>query len=537
LGDVSGNTYVDQFCTTTAISSAHCSYLGSYIVNMAKSGSPTGTISCSAYLDNAGVPGTLIETSDTTLSAASLTGSALPYQFDFANHTYVAPSTKIHLVLSYTGTIDGTNYVTIQSNATVTAGSTLVSANGSSWTAQTSKALLFALCTGPYGITDSVIRNNITYATSNALETHMNVMFCITRGQIYRNQIYGGSIGYLMKLIKGSSTNRSLTYDNLFYSTQAEGGAAFYAKATNHSSCYNNIFVIDTTYTGNAVLCAPDSQSFNSVTVTNQQQCNDIVVENNILINSTTLANNVNTYALNSNGLGAAPTNIVINYNDVWNPGGQRIGTSGATWTLWQGAGYDLNSVNANPLLPGEISGFTTPANFVPSNSSPAKGIGTNTNGVVTTDYAGNPFFVTPDAGAYSISYNAQQAALGNKLVYNPFTSNFDYVSLTGANAVTLFEAAPQIVPSSSSMTISPQANLNIIILANAASGNLTYTLPVNAGNQYIVKKIDSSANTVTIAPASGQIQGAGALTSSVVITSQGTSITSLANGTNLYVV
>jgi len=51
---------------------------------------------------------------------------------------------------------------------------------------------------------------------------------------------------------------------------------------------------------------------------------------------------------------------------------------------------------------------------------------------------------------------------------------------------------------------------LDNVVFANAATGAFTVTLPaVASGQQLIVKKIDATTNLVTVAPASGTIDGA----------------------------
>lgn len=61
------------------------------------------------------------------------------------------------------------------------------------------------------------------------------------------------------------------------------------------------------------------------------------------------------------------------------------------------------------------------------------------------------------------------------------------------------------------------------LILADASGGAFSVTLPKAPGKQFVVKKIDASANAVTITPASGEtIDGA----ASLVITTQWQSYT-----------
>jgi len=74
------------------------------------------------------------------------------------------------------------------------------------------------------------------------------------------------------------------------------------------------------------------------------------------------------------------------------------------------------------------------------------------------------------------------------------------------------------------------------IILANAAGGALTITLPTAVGSTkvYAVKKIDSSANTVTVATTGGQTIDGGA---TAVMKVQYACVTVASDGANWFVV
>ena len=86
--------------------------------------------------------------------------------------------------------------------------------------------------------------------------------------------------------------------------------------------------------------------------------------------------------------------------------------------------------------------------------------------------------------------------------------------------------------------TVSANYSLTIsdgVILVNAASGNVVISAlaPATAvGIVYTVKKIDSSANTVTVLPASGNIE----FGSSAVLTSKGQSIDFISDSNNYYI-
>ena len=70
------------------------------------------------------------------------------------------------------------------------------------------------------------------------------------------------------------------------------------------------------------------------------------------------------------------------------------------------------------------------------------------------------------------------------------------------------------------------------VILADATSNNIVVTLTTGAGRVFHVKKVDSSSNTVTLSPSSGNIDGG----STKVLASQYNSFTVACDGTNWWV-
>ena len=72
-------------------------------------------------------------------------------------------------------------------------------------------------------------------------------------------------------------------------------------------------------------------------------------------------------------------------------------------------------------------------------------------------------------------------------------------------------------------------------ITADATAGNIVITLPQwasTSGSIFSVIKIDATANTVTLTPISGLINGA----TTKVISAQYTNIVSQSNGTNYFI-
>lgn len=78
-------------------------------------------------------------------------------------------------------------------------------------------------------------------------------------------------------------------------------------------------------------------------------------------------------------------------------------------------------------------------------------------------------------------------------------------------------------------------ADTDYAVLVDATVGPVTITIPTAAGRPgraFCVKKIDASANAVTIAPTSGQVDGA----ASKVLTAQWKAAEVVAHGANYYV-
>jgi hypothetical protein len=76
-------------------------------------------------------------------------------------------------------------------------------------------------------------------------------------------------------------------------------------------------------------------------------------------------------------------------------------------------------------------------------------------------------------------------------------------------------------------------SNIDSVVLVDATSGPLTITLPASViGKYFDIKKVDSSANAVTIATTSGVIDG----DATKVLALQNASLTIIGSGTNFYI-
>ena len=152
----------------------------------------------------------------------------------------------------------------------------------------------------------------------------------------------------------------------------------------------------------------------------------------------------------------------------------------------------------------GALTGNVT---LILANSSTTLGNATLTLGS-TTSAVGNLTLnnanVTSVASTFPNSYLANSSAtIGNTSVtLGGTTTSLGNVTLTNATTNGLTKA---LVTKTANYTATI---VDCTILGNASAGNITITLPTAAsvaGRFYVVKKVDSSANTVTVATTSAQ--------------------------------
>jgi hypothetical protein len=104
------------------------------VVLLYTAGSPTFDVQVQIQGDSAGAPsGTALCTSTTTINAATLTGTATAYNFDFAVGTAITSGTKYHIVTTSSTLGDASNYVKVRINYAGATGQDLYSWNGSGW--------------------------------------------------------------------------------------------------------------------------------------------------------------------------------------------------------------------------------------------------------------------------------------------------------------------------------------------------------------------------------------------------------------------
>ncbi len=381
LGDLVTNTFVDQFWTTLiGTSTSSAPYLYSIDFYLKKNGAPSGNITVSIYADSAGNPsGAALATSNIVLASA-LTTSIQQFHFQFATPLALTASTKYHAVITYSGTIDGLNYIVLDENSTTTIGSILTATLISGpWTADASHALRTLVSTGYYGTT-SVWRNcSALYDDATVTADHEGinsgpVASCTIAGCIATNTGYG----FLAK-----NTLASDFYGNLVV-CQIGALTGIAAKAAVAPKFRNNTVIIGGTATGAGVFITTDGLSVANPVITSAP-----TVQNNIIKTVSGAA----PYSLATSTTGS----ITIDYNDLNMAGTVVDKITGDNFATWQGLGYDLHSIQSNPQLPNSTNP-TTAAEIQISATSPCAGAGTTIAGV--TDIYGNAFRVPQAIGA-----------------------------------------------------------------------------------------------------------------------------------------
>lgn len=403
LGDVSGNTYIAQtFTYPTNTTALFGRYLGSFDVGLKKTGSPTGTVNAYLYTNNAGAPGTLVATSAFVLDSSLLTTSYQQVRFWFNSRTQLSFSTQYWIVLKYTGTIDGSNYVNLQRYTAGTAGQK--STDGSSWSA-TSNAHGFKVNQINLEMTQPQVYNNELRATSASSITHVIIVNGADGALVYNNQIYGGAIGTLFKVCDGS-VQTLMSYNNLISFTNSGDGAALHDKGSNNAYFYNNTVAV---YSGNnkALFLEGDwNTGYLNGTPTQSP-----TVKNNIFASLTSDGGSIVQLG-NDDSFDYTITNPTLDYNVYGGIASKtfakvNLGTA-ATLTTYTtlpefrvAVGDDANSTDVEPTLTNSdiLSPPSTVAGFVPVYSSSGVSEGIYLPNVLT-DYYGATRPIPPSMGA-----------------------------------------------------------------------------------------------------------------------------------------
>lgn len=122
----------------------------------------------------------------------------------------------------------------------------------------------------------------------------------------------------------------------------------------------------------------------------------NMIVRNNIFLHNT----NKDIYVkVGANTTGDIFEKNMFHKTDFTN-NWQWKGTNYSTLSSWQSASFlDLSSLVGNPICSNTSGSYTDKTDFQLQSTSPAIDAGTGIN--LTTDYAGNPIYGTPDIGAY----------------------------------------------------------------------------------------------------------------------------------------
>lgn len=388
FGAAAANTYVAQTYTYPAAGTALFeTYLGAFDIYLKKVGSPTGTVTCYLYSNNSGAPGSILATSDYTLDASLLTTSYQQVRFYFLTEHYAQVySTQYWIVVKYTGTIDGANYLRIQKYTAGTAGQ--LSSVGSGWSAAAAALGYNARQKNHTFVSPEVYSN--TLICTNATEiTHCLAINATNGGLAYNNVITGGAIGVLFKLVDGV-TNPAMAYNNMISFSNTGDGAALHDKGSKGVLWYYNTAVI-TDGDNRALFIEGDWNSG----YLNGNPSTNTVVKNNIISGAATT--NYLVALGNSNASDYTIVNPTLDYNIYYNSGAATFAAANlgraATYTTYddlaelKGAtGEDGFSLEIDPALVDTTP--NAPSDFLPSVHSPASGRGTNLTSP-TTDYYG----------------------------------------------------------------------------------------------------------------------------------------------------
>ena len=415
FGDTGSNTYISQPFTWCNINDGGQNYPCYLEIPFNAVGSPTGNITCKLYTDNGGVPGTLMDTSVYTASAANINsyslGNPTTFRFWFEGRQAFTAGSVYHIVLQYLGTIDGSNYMTLPTNtpAATTNGGVVgtmqISASGSTWAAATGYAALYTLTKLNLECTQPKIHNCTLNGTGAA--THNIIVGATDGALVYDNYVSGSDIGVIFKQVDGS-VNNAIAYNNLVYASNNSGNAiALYDKGSKQAKFYNNTVVVNAT-AGIGIYAINDY--IGNTGWYNGTPSRSVQYKNNIIYVEEGEAYGIGGEPTSPTpgGYGYQITNPTIDYNCVYVASGAfwgiyNLGQSATTSTLssfaaLQALGFEAHGINADPLLANEPAP-STPINFIPASNSPALGLGVAISGI-STDYFGTTWTNPPTVGA-----------------------------------------------------------------------------------------------------------------------------------------
>ncbi|KKS30258.1 MAG: hypothetical protein UV60_C0004G0031 [Parcubacteria group bacterium GW2011_GWA2_43_11] len=192
---------------------------------------------------------------------------------------------------------------------------------------------------------------------------------------IYRNYIHDSARGVYLAAPASVYYNKLVNLSDDTYGSVGGTGGLYFTTADS-SFVYNNTLVEGTQATGRAMVYIDSG-------VDNVKLKNNIFDENKLQTTMYTLDNPSIGLQSDYNNFNTPHTRLVQNASTVY-----------ANLTAWKNAGYDAKSMYGEQLF----SNFSA-RNFNLLPGSPLIDAGTSVG--LTTDFAGNPIYGTPDIGAY----------------------------------------------------------------------------------------------------------------------------------------
>jgi hypothetical protein len=408
LGSLSTNQYVScKFQTVTSSAAFNFTKLAAIQVRMRKVGNPTGVVTGYLYSDNAGVPGTLVDTASFTLPVNPTFSGALTVEFYFKNFPTLSYSTVYHLVLK-NSVVDASNYWQIDQNGTIGTGDGSVqsmgtSTNGTAWTPDATKGACIQICQLNREATGATIGGNTFVSTMTATTGALQHTFIAngTDGTVFDQNILLNvqGIGYLFKLATNGKARRNLT---LVTKGGNSAGQVMRNKGSDTVEFYHNSNII----LNSAAVCLDLNSDYiasgNYYPSFNGRMAENTTVRNNILYRDSDTAGwifqlgNVNPNSPNYSGFTETNNVIYVGANTQV----ARVASTNYDQAGWTGLGYGANDIYTNPGF--KVMPPTQATDFVAT--SPAlKGAGYNLTATIPNDFAGNAFTNPPDIGAYNV--------------------------------------------------------------------------------------------------------------------------------------
>lgn len=186
--------------------------LGSIVLKLeiASGSGQTGNLVVDVYSDNAGNPGTLLETSS-AVNSASITGTPTNFTFNFAGTTSLSSSTLYHLVLNPTAvTFNGANIAIGFDGTNPYAGGyyEFSSNSGSTWTPNTSDDLYFIVNTAGTATLLEESQGIVEISGSfGASSTYVQSVYTLVAGNSYTFDLQGKVTSTGIAICLGASSN------------------------------------------------------------------------------------------------------------------------------------------------------------------------------------------------------------------------------------------------------------------------------------------------------------------------------------------